>query len=67
MAELTNFGGSMTFEMKYDDPVQMARMLELFQGVDSKTGRPKKNAAWMKQNGFYKSKGEFGIKALRCM
>lgn len=67
MAELTNFDGSMTFEMEYDDPAQMARMLNLIQGVDSKIGRPKKSTksnAWMRQNGFYKSKGEFGIKVL---
>ena len=64
MAKLTNFGGSMTFDLKFDDPVQMARMLNAIQGLDSKIGRPKKKAAWMKQNGFYKSKGEFGIKVL---
>ena len=64
MAELTNFSGSVTFDLKIDDPKQMARMLDAIQGVDSKLGRPKKSNTWMRQNGFYKSKGEFGIKVL---
>lgn len=67
MAELTNFGGSVTFDLKIDDPVQMARMMAAIQGVDSKLRKPTKHTksnAWMRQNGFYKSKGEFGIKVL---
>lgn len=64
MGDFTNFGGTMTFDMKFDDPAQMARMLGLIQGVDSKFRKPKKNNAWMRQHGFYRSKGEFGIKVL---
>ena len=57
-------GGSIYVDINYSSPTQAAQNMKMILGIDSTTESDKKNKAWMFQNGFYRSKGEFGIKAL---